>query len=417
MLYNSIFWVIVAIVVIQFIWSQVLAALNRSRMSDTLPPELEGIYDDEEYARQQQYQRENSKLNLIEQSIMTLLMLAVLFSGSLGWLENVLSQYLGNEILVAIALVALATTAMTLVSLPFSYYDTFVTEEKFGFNKSTRPLFFRDTLISLLLSLLLTSVVVGIIVYFVQLSPEWFWLWAWAILTLFSVGVNYFYSELIVPLFNKQTPLEEGELRDSLINLAQQTDFAIKDVYLIDGSKRSTKANAYFAGFGSKKRICLYDTLLDQMDTEEITAVLAHEIGHYKKRHIITSMIRGVLISGFQLWLMSLFLKSPALATALGSKTGEASIILGIIAFGMLFGPISELLNLGENVISRANEYQADAFAAQYDHAESLIGGLKKISSQALSNMTPHPLVVFWNYSHPTLLQRMAALGVGKPSV
>ncbi|MCL2492086.1 MAG: M48 family metallopeptidase [Coriobacteriia bacterium] len=408
--FNTLFWIIVIIVVLQFIWSQVLSALNRSRMSDTLPEELVGIYDEAEYARQQQYQRANSKLNLVEQAVMTLVMLAVLFTGTLGTLENALAARFDNEIVVAIAFIAIVVSLMMLISLPFSYYDTFVIEERFGFNKATRPLFMRDTLVNLLLTLVLASVALGVIVFFYQLTPEWFWLWAWAILTFFSVGVNYFYSQLIVPLFNKQTPLEDGELRDSLMDLGERTDFLIEDVYLIDGSKRSTKANAYFTGFGKKKRICLYDTLLEQMDTQEITAVLAHEIGHYKNHHIITGMLRGVAINGFQLWLMSLFLKSPALAEALGSKTGDPSVILGIIAFGMLFGPISELLGLVGNIISRRNEYQADGFAAHYGFANPLIEGLKKISSQALSNLTPHPLVVFWNYSHPTLLQRMHAL-------
>jgi STE24 endopeptidase len=410
MQYNAVFWVIVAITIVQFAWSQILAALNRSRMSDEMPPELAGIYEPEEYARQQQYQRTNSKVNLIEQSIMTVLMLIVLFSGALGRLENLVAQRLDNPIIAALAFVAMIAVILGVASIPFSYYDTFTIEERFGFNKTTRPLFWRDTLVSLLLTLVLASVVVGLIVYFIGLSPQWWWLWAWGALTLFSVGLNYFYSELIVPLFNKQTPLEDGELRDDLLRMAQRTEFRIADVYLIDGSKRSTKANAYFAGFGNKKRICLYDTITEQLDADEISAVLAHEIGHYKKRHVPQMMVIGVLLSGLQLYLMSLLLKSPQLATALGSRTGEASIILGIIAFGMLFGPISELLGMGQNLLSRHNEYQADTFADRHGYGAPLIGGLKKISAQALSNLTPHPLVVFWEYSHPTLLQRMENL-------
>jgi STE24 endopeptidase len=409
-MYNTIFWIIIAIVVIEFVWGQIRAALNRSRMSDTLPPELEGIYEPEEYAKQQQYQRINGKLGLVEQSISTVVMLAVLFTGTLGLLENVLATYISNYTLLSIAFIALIVLAAMVMSLPFNYYDTFVIEERFGFNKSTRKLFVADTFKNLLLMLILAGVMISVIVFFYQLSPEWFWLWAWGALTFFSVGIGYFYSELIVPLFNKQTPLEEGELRDALEKLANDTDFAIKDIYLIDGSKRSTKANAYFAGFGKKKRIVLYDTLLEQLETQEIAAVLAHEIGHYKKRHIIISMAIGTLITGFQLWLMSSFLKSPVLAAALGNTTGASSLILGIIGFLLLFGPISELLSVGQNVLSRYNEYQADAFADRYGLGTPLISGLKKISSQALSNLTPHPMVVFWTYSHPTLLQRMRAL-------
>jgi len=410
MRYNAIFWVIIAITLLQFVWSQILAALNRSRMSDEMPTELAGIYEPAEYARQQQYQRTNSKANLVEQTFMTAVMLVVLFSGALGWLENQLASHITNPVLLAVAFVAIIATLMSLVSVPFSYYDTFVIEERFGFNKATRALFVRDTLVNLLLMLVLAAVIVGVVVFFIGLQPQWWWLLAWGVLTLLSVGLNYFYSELIVPLFNKQTPLEEGELRASLLEMASRTDFHIADIFLIDGSKRSTKANAYFAGFGKKKRICLFDTLLDQMDTREITGVLAHEIGHYKKRHVPQMMVISVVLSGVQLYLMSLFIKSPALANALGSRSGEASTVLGIIAFGLLFGPISELLGLAQNVWSRHNEYQADEFAAHHGYSEPLISGLKKISAQALSNLTPHPLVVFWEYSHPTLLQRMAAL-------
>jgi len=262
----------------------------------------------------------------------------------------------------------------------------------------------------------IASVVVGIVSFLYYLSPQWFWIWAWIALTFFSVGIAYFYSQLIAPLFNKQTPLkeegEEGELRDSLMELAEKTDFPIADVYVIDGSKRSTKANAYFAGFGKRKRICLYDTLIDDLDREEIAAVLAHEIGHYKKRHIPISMALATMQQGFQLWLMSLFLGSVALAAAMGSTTGTPSFILGLIAFSLLYGPISELLSVGGNILSRRFEYQADAFAASYGYGQALVDGLKTISAKALSNMTPHPVVVFWTYSHPPLLQRMQALGI-----
>jgi len=409
--YNTIFWIIITFIIIDFVWSQIRAALNRSRMSDTLPPELDGIYDVEEYARQQQYQRVNSKFGLIERSISMLGILAVLFIGALGWLNDTLQAYISNDILLSIAFVAIITIVTTILTLPFNYYDTFVIEERFGFNKMTRKLFATDALKNTALALVLMGIVVGVIVFFYHLTPQWFWLYAWALLTLVTVGIGYFYSQLIVPLFNKQTPLEEGELRDALFELARKTDFSITDVFLIDGSKRSTKANAYFAGFGKRKRICLYDTLLDELDTDEIVAVLAHEIGHYKKHHIPMVMAISTALTGVQLYLMSLFLASPALAVALGSKAGEPSVILGIIAFGFLFGPISETLSVGENVLSRHNEYQADAFAAHYGYAIPLISGLKKISAQALANLTPHPVVVFWTYSHPTLLQRMKALG------
>lgn len=410
--YNVIFWIIIAIVIVNFIWGQVRAALNRSRMGDALPPELADIYDADEYARQQQYQRANGKFGLIEDSFSTLLLLAVLFTGALGILENFLHVNLtDNFVLLPLAFVAIIAVTLAVISLPFSYYDTFVIEERFGFNKSTRGLFFADSAKSLMLTMIMLAVVVGVIAFLYHLTPQWFWLIAWAVLTFFSIGIGYFYSQLIVPLFNKQTPLEDGELRDALFELAQKTEFPITDVFVIDGSKRSTKANAYFAGFGKRKRICLYDTLIDDLNTEEIAAVLAHEIAHYKKRHIPLGIAIGTILTGFQLWLMSLFLGSSELAVALGSPTGTPSLMLGLIAFSLLYGPISELLSVGENVLSRHNEYQADAFAARYGYAAALISGLKTISSKALSNLTPHPVVVFWTYSHPPLLERIRALG------
>ena len=414
---SAVFWAIIAVIVVGFVWGQVRAALNRSMMSDTLPPELEGIYEPDAYARQQQYQRANGKFSLISSSISTLLMLVVLFAGALGGLENFLYQNVTtNHVLLPLAFVAVIVVVAMAVSLPFSYYATFVIEERFGFNKSTKKLFFLDALKNLLLITILVTVVVGIIAFLYHLSPQWWWVWAWAALTFFSIGIGYFYSQLIVPLFNKQTPLEEGELRDALMKLAKETEFPIKDVFVIDGSKRSTKANAYFAGFGKRKRICLYDTLIDELNSEEIAAVLAHEIGHYKKRHVPMMMAINVVQQGFQLWLMSLFLGSAALAAAMGStaalEAGTPSLILGLIAFSLLYGPISELLSVGGNVFSRHNEYQADAFAARYGYAQALVDGLRTISAKALSNMTPHAIVVFWTYSHPTLLQRMKALGI-----
>lgn len=410
--YNVIFWVIVGIIIVGFTWDQIRAALNRSIMSDTLPPELAGIYDKDAYARQQQYQRTNGKFSLLDSSFSTLLLLIVLFAGGLGFLENSLSQITDNFVLLPLLFVLILLLMISLLNLPFSYYATFVIEERFGFNKSTKKTFFLDALKNLILMAVLISVVVGIIALLYHLSPQWFWVWAWIALTFFSVGLNYFYSQLIVPLFNKQTPLEEGELREALLELAEKTDFPIADVFVIDGSKRSSKANAYFAGFGKRKRICLYDTLIDDLDTEEIVAVLAHEIGHYKKKHVPINLTLSTLLQGFQLWLLSLFLGSAALAHAMGSQTGSPSFILGLIAFSLLFSPVSEFLSVGLNVLSRRFEYQADAFAAHYGYGQALVDGLKTISAKALSNMTPHPVVVFWSYSHPPVLQRMQALGI-----
>ena len=406
MQYNIVFWVIVAIVVVEFVWDQILTALNRSRMSDHLPPELVGIYEPDEYARQQQYQRANSRLHMVSSSADKLFLLAVLFVGGAGWLDTLIRRTVTPQpVLQAVLFFAAITILTTLISLPFSYYDTFVIEERFGFNKSSRGLFFADTAKSLVLGLVLTSLIVGVVAWLYYLIPGWFWLLAWAVMVFISVGIGYFYSTLIVPLFNKQTPLEEGPLRDRLFKLGEQAGFQIQDIYVMDGSKRSTKANAYFTGFGRRKRIVLYDTLIDDLEPEEIAAVLAHEIGHYKKHHMWLGMALGAAQTGLMMWLMSLFLGNVMMAQALGATL--PSFHIGMAAFMLVYAPVSELLAVGESAWSRRHEYQADTFAVRLNLGSQLMSGLKKISAKALSNLTPHPLVVFWEYSHPTLLQRM----------
>ena len=414
--YNALFWIIIALVIVSFIWDQILTALNRSRMSDTLPPELTGIYEPEEYARQQQYQRVNSRFGTVSAAFNTVLLLAVVAFGAAGWLDARLQRLTTHYLLLPLLFFGIIFLLVTLIGTPFDYYDTFTIEARFGFNKSTRKLFFADALKGLLLTAVLGAVVVGAVAFFYHLTTTWFWLIAWGVLTCFSVGVNYFYSQLIVPLFNKQTPLEDGELRDALMDLGGRAGFTISNIYLLDSSKRSTKSNAYFTGFGKRKRIVLYDTLLTDLEPQEIVAVLAHEIGHYRKHHTVIGLALGVALTGVQLWLMSFFLGSSAAAVALGSHVAAPSFSLGLIAFSLIFAPVSELIGVAESALSRRHEYQADAFAAQMGLAAPLVSGLKKISAKALSNLTPHPLVVAWEYSHPTLLQRMGHLGASQVS-
>ena len=224
-------------------------------------------------------------------------------------------------------------------------------------------------------------------------------------MTIISLFMTMFYSNIIVPLFNKQTPLEDGELKIAIHNFANKAGFQLKNIFVIDGSKRSTKANAYFTGIGPKKRIVLYDTLINDLSTDEIVAVLAHEIGHYKKKHIITSLILGILQTGFLLFIFSLFVSSPTLSQALG--VDEPKFHIGLIAFGILYSPLSTITGILMNMLSRKNEYEADAFANSFGLGEHLISGLKKLTKNNLSNLTPHPAYVFFHYSHPTLLQRI----------
>jgi STE24 endopeptidase len=291
-----------------------------------------------------------------------------------------------------------------ILTTPFSYYSTFVIEEKYGFNKTTLKTFALDKIKGWFMLIIVGGALLSLIIWFYQWAGSSFWLYAWAVIAVFSVVMNMFYAKLIVPLFNKQTPLEDGSLRQKIEAYASKVGFKLDNIFVIDGSKRSTKANAYFSGFGREKRITLYDTLINDLEEEEIVAVLAHEVGHYKKNHIIINLVTSIALTGLTLWLLSLCIGSPLLSQALGVAT--PSFHIGLIAFGILYSPISEITSLLMNFISRAFEYQADNFAKETYAGAPLISGLKTLSKNSLSNLTPHPAYVFMHYSHPTLLQR-----------
>ncbi|MDR3230213.1 MAG: M48 family metallopeptidase [Synergistaceae bacterium] len=374
-------------------------------MSPLMPAELEGIYNSAEYARQQTYQRENDRFELFSDGFSFVVVMAVLWYGGAGWLDTLLRRYTGSPVLLSLAFFETASVLSLAIGIPFDWYDTFVIEHKFGFNRTTPRTFVLDRLKGLALTLVLTGVLVTIILVAYEYAGAWFWLLAWVAVSIFTLTIAFFYSEWIVPIFNRQTPLEEGELRSAIEAFAQKTSFPVQNIYTIDGSKRSTKSNAYFTGFGKKKRIVLFDTLIEDLSTEEIVAVLAHEIGHYKMRHIVYTITISLTVTGFMFWVMSGFLSNPAVAYALGGTT--PSFHLGLVGFSLLYAPVSEAFDLAGNCISRRHEYAADVFTARHGMGEALISGLKKISSKSLSNLTPHPFVVFWRYSHPTLLQRI----------
>jgi len=414
-MYNIYFYLIIVFFIASFVWTQVLAYLNRKRMSLVLPDELKGIYPPEKYARQQEYQKVNSRFGLISGGFSFTLMLLILLFGFLGWFDNRLREYTEHFLLLPLVFFAILMIGDEIIDLPFDWYATFTIEERFGFNKSTKKLFFADWLKGIALNLLLGGIILTAVLFIYHYTLNEFWLYAWIVVSGFSLLMAFFYSEWIVPLFNKQTPLEEGELRDAIESFARKADFRLTNIFVMDGSKRSTKANAYFTGFGKKKRIVLFDTLMNDLNTEEIVAVLAHEVGHYKKKHILYSLLLGILTTGVTFYILSLFLGNLRLAEALGGRV--ASFHLGIIGFAFLFTPVSELLGLAINPVSRKNEYEADGFAAQFGLGDALISALKKISVQSLSNLNPHPLVVFWYYSHPTLLQRIKKIkGLGQGS-
>lgn len=405
---QTVFIVIIVILIVDFILGRILSFLNNRSSKLPIPALLSGVYDEEKYKKQQAYLNVNSRFGMLTSSFSFLIIILMYGFGGFGWLDSVVSTWSTNPILISLIFFGILFLANDIISLPFELYDTFVIEERFGFNKTTPKTFVLDKLKGYLLTILIGGGLMALIIWIYKLNPDYFWLIAWVCVSAFGLFMSMFYSELIVPLFNKQTPLEPGELRDAIEKFSSKADFSLKNIYVIDGSKRSTKSNAYFTGLGKKKCIVLYDTLINELETDEIVAVLAHEIGHNKYKHTLKNMAVSLPYNLLIFYLLGIFLKSDVLAQALGGT--EANFHLNILAFGILYSPISMALGLLMNVLSRKFEYQADNFVKINGLGNELISSLKKISSQALSNLTPHPAFVFVNYSHPTLLQRVEKL-------
>ncbi|WP_026753143.1 M48 family metallopeptidase [Sediminibacter sp. Hel_I_10] len=404
----TLFYIIIAIIIIDFSIDKILDALNAKRYNDTVPKELNDVYDDEAYKKSQAYKKTNYKFGLFSSAFSLLLTLGFLILDGFEYVDTIARSYSDNPIIIALIFFGIIMIGSDLLSTPFSVYKTFVIEERFGFNKTTTQTFILDKIKGLLMTIILGGGVLALVVWFYLQTQDLFWVYTWAMVTAFTIFMNMFYAKLIVPLFNKQTPLENGTLRTKISEYAKSVGFNLDKIFIIDGSKRSTKANAYFSGFGSEKRITLYDTLVNDLNDEEIVAVLAHEVGHYKKKHIIINLFSSILLTGLTLYLLSIFISNPLLSNALGVEI--ASFHVGLIAFGLLYAPISEVTGLFMNYLSRRFEYQADDFAKDTYASAPLVSSLKKLSKNSLSNLTPHPAYVFMHYSHPTLLERVRNL-------
>lgn len=397
-----------AVFVLDFLFERFLELLNNRSMKTEIPEKLKDVFDAEKYKKQQEYRKVTFRFELITSVFSFIMLFLILIFGVFGWLNSMVCHYTQNQIYQALLFFGIIGLVTTFATLPFSWYSTFVIEERFGFNKTNLRIFIVDLLKGLLLSAVLGGGIIAVIIAIYQATGEMFWIYAWAVVSGFSIFMAMFYSSLIVPLFNKQTPLADGELREAIEAYSEKAGFKLKNVYVIDGSKRSTKANAYFTGLGKTKRVVLYDTLINDLSIEEIVSVLAHEVGHYKHKHIHQSILIGVLQTGALLYMLSLFISIPELSQALGAD--KVYFHVGIIAFGILYTPVSFVLGTATNILSRKNEYQADRYAKETYQSSYLISGLKKLTSNNLGNLSPHPLYVFFHYSHPTLLQRMVAM-------
>lgn len=405
---ESLFILLLTILIVDFAFDRTLAWLNIKHSTDAIPEPLRDMYDADKYAKQQRYMRAKAKISWCMAFFNFTVTIIMLLCDGYAWLDRLVRTWTSNELLVSLIFFCIIFLFSEIISIPVSIYRTFVIETRFGFNKRTPKIFVTDRLKSLALSIILDGSLLTITILIYQQIPDYFWLVAWAVVTTYDLFMGQFYSKLIVPLFNKQTPLEAGELRTAIEQFAQQCNFRINNIYVIDSSKRSTKANAYFTGWGKRKRIVLYDTLINKLTTKEIVAVLAHEIGHDKHHHTLRDLAISQPMNLLLFILLGLFLNNNLLAQALGCDT--ASFHINMLAFSFLYTPISNVFDWIENIISRHHEYQADAFVKANGYAEEQISALKKITAHALRNLTPHPLCVYLYSSHPTLLQRITAL-------
>lgn len=402
------FTLIIGILIAGYILDLVLNIINNKHRVNVLPAELRDIYNEEQYAKSSAYEDINSKLDLIKSTVSFLVTFIMIVTGAFAvidqWSHTVSSDFMYSSLL----FFGVLFIGSDILNLPFAIYKTFVIEEKFGFNRTTPALFVMDQIKGYLLAIFLGGSLLALFILFYQLTGKSFWIYAWITFSTVSILLSMFYTSLILPLFNKLTPMPAGQLRSRIEEYCTKAGFKLDNLFIMDGSKRSTRANAFFSGLGARKKIVLFDSLIEKHSEEELVAVLAHEVGHYKRKHTRTTLMLSVLQMGFMLFLLSWFVEDPAIAQAFGSET--KSFVLGLLGFTILYTPVSVITSLAMNVLSRKHEYEADAFAATTYHASALQSALKKLSADNLSNLTPHPAYVFFYYSHPTLLQRLKAL-------
>lgn len=405
---NPLFIAIIVILTLGYLFDTILDYLNLRMLSSVLPEGGKEIYDEQKYRESQDYYRANQYLSFVSGAVGFIALLLMLFFNGFALIDTYVRTWTSHPTLVALLFFAILGILSDLLNLPFALYRIFVIEEKFGFNKTTLKTFIMDKLKGYLLGAIIGGILLTAIMWIYQSTGENFWLLAWGVLSVFTIFMTMFYTTLIVPLFNKLTPLPIEELRQAIESYCEKVSFSLRDLFVIDNSKRSTKANAFFSGFGSEKKIVLYDTLIDKHPTEELIAVLAHEVGHYKRKHVIIGVLLGILQTGLMLWIFSQFLGNSELSQALG--IAHHSFHINLVAFVLLYTPVAEVLGIAFNIIKRKHEFEADAYAKQTYSGPAMQKALKKLAAENLSNLTPHPAYVFVHYSHPPVLQRIQRL-------
>ncbi|MEQ9405720.1 MAG: M48 family metallopeptidase [Cyclobacteriaceae bacterium] len=405
---QTILYLLLGIITFDFVLERVLSFLNRKSSKKPIPAELEGIYDEEKYNKSQAYQAEVSRFAIFSASFSFILTFCALYFGWFGLIDDWIRTFSPLDMLSTLIFFGVLFVISDVIGLPFSLYSNFVIEAKYGFNKMTAKTFILDKIKGYILTIIFGGLLLAVLIYLVTFIGSDFWMYFWGVLAAFMLFANMFYASLILPLFNKLKPLEDGELKSSIQAYSEKVKFPLKNIFVMDGSKRSSKGNAFFSGLGRKKKVVLFDTLIEKHSVEELTAVFAHEVGHYKKKHIVFSTIYSIALMGFMLYLFSLMAFNSEVSWAMGGQT--SSLHLNMLAFGILYSPVSSIFGIIGNMMSRKNEFQADAYAKETYKAKPLVEGLKRLSSDHLSNLTPHPAFVFVHYSHPPLKERIGAL-------
>ncbi len=413
---NVFFIVIILALAADYLLDMIANWLNLRRLGAPIPPGLEGIYKPEDYQKSQDYTRVGTRFGFVTGTFSLAVLLAFWFAGGFNWLDLMVRGLgLASPIVNGLIYIGILALGYALLTLPFSVYHTFVIENRFGFNRTTPRIFILDLLKGWLLGAVLGGALLASVLALLQYAGSWAWLYAWAAVTAYALVVQYVAPTWIMPLFNKFTPVQAGELRDAIMGYARSVDFPLKNVFLMDASRRSTRTNAFFTGFGRNKRIVLYDTLVKQQSTPEIVAVLAHEIGHHKMKHILRGTLMSILHTGLIFFLLSVFLRSPGLYEAF--FVSQPSIYTGLVFFGLLYSPLEMVISIFTQWLSRRYETEADRFAARTAPGYVSLGdALKKLSADNLSNLTPHPFYVFLNYSHPPLRERLKTIEGARPA-
>ena len=401
--------IILTAFLLEYILELTASLLSIKALKSELPSILLGIYSTENYHKSKEYIRSTTHFSLMESSINLILLLIFWFSGGFNWLDQIVRSWHFIPLINGLLFIGILLGIFSLLKLPFSIYRTFVIEERFGFNRVTPRTFFFDAIKGVGLALLFGSpLLIGILALF-QFGGTYTWVYCWVMVIILSLVMQYVAPSLIMPIFNKFTPLESGELKEAILKYTYSVNFPIRNVLVMDGSKRSSKSNAFFTGFGRNKRIALYDTLIAKHSVPEMIAIVAHEVGHYKKKHIVQEMIINILHMGILFFLLSLFLGNPELYQAFYMR--EESLYAGLIFFMLLYTPIELVLSIALQIFSRKNEYEADRFSAEtIEKPGTIIQALKNLSATNLSNLTPHPFYVFLYFPHPPLLRRIKAI-------